>query len=280
MLMCLVGWMSGCWIVCFFGGFWWFFVCLFVCRFFCCLSLCLSAMTSPEEQERPTEHSSTGSEADITIASSYAGEEEEQLTERIPALPLYTWLPQDQSWDADANDNYWDTNFFAAEVHPELQRWQQVPTPFSLDYDHPSVQYGDTRCIGQQTTYYPPASNRDHLPWTDLIQAVLHHKDVFDRNNTIYLIVDNRQPTNVPHWPPFCAEEATDIIWITATDQLDTIPYYWTGPLLLSIARWMFPSCHIALIDNDCVPLALFEMQDLLKLSAHCSKRRLRPTLK
>ena len=29
----------------------------------------------------------------------------------------------------------------------------------------------------------------------------------------------------------------------------------------------MFPSCHIALIDNDCVPLALFEIQDLLKLS-------------
>ena len=238
-----------------------------------------TAMTSLEVQEPPTEHSSTGSEADITIASSYDGDDEEQLTERIPALPLYTWPPRDQEWDADVNDNYWDTNFFAAEVHPELQRWQTVPAPFSLDFNHPSVQYGDTRCIGQQTTYYPPASNRDHLPWTDLIQAVLHHKDVFDRNNTIYLIVDNRQPTNVPHWPPFCAwwtsrrelkgpaEEATDIVWITATDQLDTIPYYWTGPLLLSIARWMFPSCHIALIDNDCVPLALFEMQDLLKLS-------------
>ena len=236
-------------------------------------------MTSHDEQERPTEHSSTGSEADITIASSYDDNEEEQLTERIPALPLYTWLPHDQEWDADVNDNYWDTNFFTAEVHPELQRWQTVPAPFALDFNHPSEQYGDTRCIGQQTTYYPPANNRDHLPWTDLIQAVLHHKDVFDRNNTIYLIVDNRQPTDVPHWPPFCAwwtsrrelkgpaEEATDIVWITASDQLDTIPYYWTGPLLLSIARWMFPSCHIALIDNDCVPLALFEIQELLKLS-------------
>ena len=238
-----------------------------------------AAMASLEEQVWPIEHSNTGSDADITIASSHASEEEEQLTERIPSLPRYTWLPQAQSWDANGNDNYWDTDFFAAEVHPELQRWQHVPTPFSLDCNHPSVQYGDTRCIGQQTTYYPPASNRDHLPWTDLIQAVLHHKDVFDRNNTIYLIVDNRQPTDVPHWPPFCAwwtsrrelkgpaEEATDIVWITATDLLDTIPYYWTGPLLLSIARWMFPSCHIALIDNDCVPLALFEMQDLLNFS-------------
>ena len=48
-----------------------------------------TAMTSLEVQERPTEHSSTGSEADITIASSYDGDE---LTERIPALPWYTWL--------------------------------------------------------------------------------------------------------------------------------------------------------------------------------------------
>ena len=232
-----------------------------------------TAMTPLEE------HSNTGSDADITIASSRASEEEEQLTEQIPSLPRYTWLPQDQSWNADGNDNYWDTNFFKAEVHPELQRWHHVPTPFSLDCNHPAVQYGDTRCIGQQTTYYPPANDRDHLPWTDLIQAVLQYKDVFDRNNSIYLIVDNRQPTNVPHWPPFCAwwtsrrelkgpaEEATDVVWITATDQLDTIPYYWTGPLLLSISRWMFPSCHIALIDNDCVPLALFEIQDLLNLS-------------
>ena len=62
-----------------------------------------TAMTSLEVQERPTEHSSTGSEADITIASSYDGDEEEQLTERIPALPLYTWLPRDQEWDADVN---------------------------------------------------------------------------------------------------------------------------------------------------------------------------------
>ena len=231
-------------------------------------------MTSPEEQERPTEHSSTGSEADITIASSHAGEEEEQLTERIPALPSYTWLPQNQSWDADASDNHWATNFFAAEVHPELQyndgnrslrHFRLTMTTLRCNMEIPGA-------LANKPLTTPPASNRDHLPWTDLIQAVL-------RNNTIYLIVDNRQRTNILHWPPFCAwwtsrrelkgpaEEATDIIWITATDQLDTIPYYWTGPLLLSIARWM-PSCHIALIDNDyCVPLALFEMQDLLKLS-------------
>ena len=36
---------------------------------------------------------------------------------------------------------------------------------------------------------------------------------------------------------------------------------------MLCIARWLFPSCHIALIDNDCIPLSLFEITDLLKLS-------------
>ena len=229
--------------------------------------------------EHMSEENAASGDEDITIASSDSSAAEEQLNERIEPLPQYTWIPPQHEWDADPANIYQNSNFFDAEIHPELKRWQAVPAPFSLDANHPVVQYGDARSIGHQTTYYPPAANRDQLPWLALLQAVLQHKNTFDCNNTIYLIVDNRQPREVPHWPPFCAwwnsrrelkgpaDEATDIIWITATDQLDSIPYYWTGPLLLCIARWLFPACHIALIDNDCVPLSLFEIADLLKLS-------------
>ena len=231
--------------------------------------------------EQPSEGNAPSREDDVTIASSEGSAIEEQLNERIEPLPQYTWLPPQHEWEADPTNIYQSTNFFDAEIHPELKRWQPVPSPFSLDANHPLVQYGDTRFIGHQTTSYPPATTRDQLPWPDLIQAVLQHKNTFDCNNTIYLRVDNRQPGEVPHWPPFCswwtsrrelkglAEEATDIVWITATEQLDTVPYpyYWTGPLLLCIARWLFPACHLALIDNDCVPLALFEVIDLIKLS-------------
>ena len=226
--------------------------------------------------EHMSEENAASGDEDITIASSDSSAAEEQLNERIEPLPQYTWIPPQHEWDADLANIYQSSNFFDAEIHPGLKRWQAVPAPFSLDANHPVAQYGDARSIGHQTTYYPPAANRDQLPWLALLQAVLQHKNTFDCNNTIYLIVDNRQPREVPHWPPFCAwwnsrrelkgpaDEATDIIWITATDQLDSIPYYWTGPLLLCI---LFPACHIALIDNDCVPLSLFEIADLLKLS-------------
>ena len=229
--------------------------------------------------EPMSEENAACEEEDITIASSDSPVAEEQLNERIEPLPQYTWIPPQQEWNADFAKIYQSSNFFDAEIHPELKRWQAVPAPFSLDANHPLVQYGDARSIGHQTTYYPPAANREQLPWLALLQAVLPHKNTFDCNNTIYLIVDNRLPRDVPHWPPFCAwwnsrrelkgpaDEATDIIWMTVTDQLDSIPYYWTGPLLLCIARWLFPACHIALIDNDCVPLSLFEIADLLKLS-------------
>ena len=232
-----------------------------------------------ETDEQLSVDNEASMEEDVTIASSESSAAEEQLNERIEPVPQYKWLPPQHESDADPANIYQSTNFFDAEIHPELKRWQPVPAPFSLDANHPAVQYGDTRFVGHQTTFYPPADNRDQLPWPALIQAVLQHKNTFDCNNTIYLIVDNRHPRDVPHWPPFCswwisrrelkgpADEATDIEWITATDQLDTIPYYWTGPLLLCIARWLFPSCHIALIDNDCVPLSLFEVTDLIKLS-------------
>ena len=100
-------------------------------------------------------------------------------------------------------------------------------------------------------------------------------------NHMIYLIVDNRMPADVPHWPAFAAwwasrrclvgpqEEATDMLWVCAdaTTGLHKIPYYWAGVFVLEAARFLYPAQHFALIDNDCVPATLFEVQDLLQLA-------------
>ena len=100
-------------------------------------------------------------------------------------------------------------------------------------------------------------------------------------NQLIYLIVDNRMPADVPHWPAFAAwwashrclvgpqEEATDILWVCAdaTTGLHKVPYYWAGVFVLEAARFLYPAQHFALIDNDCVPVTLFEVQDLLQLA-------------
>ena len=93
----------------------------------------------------------------------------------------------------------------------------------------------------------------------------------------IYLIDDSRPPHQVPHWPAFSTwwssrrnlvgpyQEKTDTVYITVDVAcgMAGIPFYWIGPFVLWVARWLFPLPYICLIDNDCAPVALFEMQEL-----------------
>ena len=94
-------------------------------------------------------------------------------------------------------------------------------------------------------------------------------------------MVDNRKPESVAHWPAFAAwwasrrrlvgpqEEETEVPWICAdnTTGPGRAPYYWAGVFVLEAARFLFPRQHFALIDNDCVPVTLFEAQDLVELA-------------
>ena len=61
----------------------------------------------------------------------------------------------------------------------------------------------------------------------------------------------------------------TDVLWVCADDTtgLHKVPYYWAGVFVLEAARFLYPKQHFALIDNDCVPVTLFEVQDLLELA-------------
>ena len=97
----------------------------------------------------------------------------------------------------------------------------------------------------------------------------------------VYLIVDNRGPEEVEHWLAFAQwwssrrtlvgpqQEKTDILWIQANhvNGLHVVPYYWAGVFALEAARFLFPKVHFGLIDNDCVPVTLFEVQDLVALA-------------
>ena len=88
-------------------------------------------------------------------------------------------------------------------------------------------------------------------------------------------------PEDVPYWPAFAAwwasrrslvgpqEEITEVLWVRADAAagLHKIPYYWAGVFVLEAARFLYPAQHFALIDNDCVPVTLFEVQDLLQLA-------------
>ena len=172
-----------------------------------------------------------------------------------------------------------------AEASAALTMPDCLSSPFGLDSARPALVLSDVRA-------QPPKQDRGYatqqkdadgdLPdMTAVIHMLMLHRELIVRSHMIYLIVDNRSPAEVPHWPAFAAwwascrclvgpqEETTEVLWVCAdaTTGLHKIPYYWAGVFVLEAARFLYPAQHFALIDNDCVPVTLFEVQDLLQLA-------------
>ena len=129
---------------------------------------------------------------------------------------------------------------------------------------------------------YPATQRQGHGPDTAAIVAcLLMHRELIESCGMIYLIVDNRAPEEVEHWAAFAQwwaarrtlvgpqQERTDVLWVQAThaNGLRAVPYYWAGVFVLEAARFLFPKVHFGLVDNDCVPVTLFEVQDLMALA-------------
>ena len=169
------------------------------------------------------------------------------------------------------------------DVHAAMAMKDTLSSPFGLDSACPTLGLSDVRAQPpKKDDGYPTLESEGDLPdTTAIIRTLMSHRDLITNNQMIYLIVDNRMPTDVPHWPAFAAwwasrrclvgpqEEATDILWVCAdaTTGLHKVPYYWAGVFVLEAARFLYPAQHFALIDNDCVPVTLFEVQDLLQLA-------------
>ena len=149
-----------------------------------------------------------------------------------------------------------------------------LSSPFGLDSARPTLGLSDVRAQpSKKDEGYAALETEGDLPdTTAIIQTLMLHRDLIMNNQMIYLIVDNRMPADVPHWPAFAAwwasrrclvgpqEEATDILWVCAdaTTGLHKVPYYWAGVFVLEAARFLYPAQHFALIDNDCVPVTPF----------------------
>ena len=169
------------------------------------------------------------------------------------------------------------------EAYAAMAMKDTLSSPFGLDSACPTLGLSDVRTQPpKKDEGYPTLETEGDLPdTTAIIRTLMSHRDLIMNNQMIYLIVDNRMPADVPHWPAFAAwwasrrclvgpqEETTDILWVCAdaTTGLHKVPYYWAGVFVLEVARFLYPAQHFALIDNDCVPVTLFEVQDLLQLA-------------
>lgn len=159
----------------------------------------------------------------------------------------------------------------------------EVQSSLGLDSGLGPCQIADVRSQPiDQDPGYPAAERHGRGPATSAIVAsLLCHKELIEACNMVYLIVDNRAPEEVVHWPAFAQwwssrqaligphHERTDVVWIQASQSTGRrdVPFYWAGVFVLEVARFLFPTVHLGLVDNDCVPVTLFEVNDLVALA-------------
>ena len=129
-----------------------------------------------------------------------------------------------------------------AEAYAALAMPDCPSSPFGLDSARPTLVLSDVRAQPpKQDEGYDTQEAEGDLPdMTAIIHTLMLHRELIMNNHMIYLIVDNRPPAEVPHWPAFAAwwasrrclvgpqEEATEVLWVCAdaTTGLHKIPYY------------------------------------------------------
>ena len=121
--------------------------------------------------------------------------------------------------------------------------------------------------------------------WHSLYRWVVSQAAEFLAFQTVDLITDNRDlladgVANTPglgHWPMVAAwwkeriqyvgpyDEHTTVVFvpISADTGLDKVHPTWAGTYILDACVSLFPAINFALIDSDCVPVTLFEVQEL-----------------
>ena len=137
----------------------------------------------------------------------------------------------------------------------------------------------------------PPYETRAQfgsVEWVLLFSHLISLRDQVLICDTVYLIVDDRDMSDleatkmsIPHWPPAAAWwasrvplagpycERTEVICIHIGEDtgLSNVHPTWAGTFVLAGMVALYPNIHFALIDNDCLPLTLFEIAELWNMA-------------
>ena len=123
-----------------------------------------------------------------------------------------------------------------------------------------------------------------HILFKYLLKSCQHVKHY----DTIYLLVDTRDLTQVKdvepslaHWPAVAAwwssrlqhvgpgDEQVDLVFVRAAKEtgLQLVHPTWAGTFVLAALAFLFPDTHFVLLDSDCIPVSLFEIDELWALT-------------
>ena len=136
-----------------------------------------------------------------------------------------------------------------------------------------------------------------HPHWELVFEHVLWQCGYLAEFHTVYVMVDNRdlanhqrQDSSLPHWPAAARwwhsrlkligphKEKTELLLfpISASTGLHHVHPTWAGTFVLAALVAMFPGINFVLLDSDCLPVTLFEVEDLwteaylARFPAHC----------
>ena len=124
--------------------------------------------------------------------------------------------------------------------------------------------------------------------WHILFKYLLKNCQHVKHYDTIYLLVDTRDLTQVidveptlAHWPAVAAwwssrlqhvgpgDEQVDLVFVRAAKGtgLQLVHPTWAGTFVLAAMVFLFPDTHFVLLDSDCIPVSLFEIDELWALT-------------
>ena len=136
-----------------------------------------------------------------------------------------------------------------------------------------------------------------HPHWELIFEHILRQCGYLVEFHTVYVMVDNRdlanhkrQDSSLPHWPAAARwrhsrlkligphKEKTELLLfpISESTGLHHVHPTWAGTFVLAALVAMFPAINFVLLDSDCLPVTLFEVEDLwteaylARFPAHC----------
>ena len=122
-----------------------------------------------------------------------------------------------------------------------------------------------------------------------LFKYLLQHCQHIQHYDAVYILVDTRDLTKVDteeptlaHWPAVAAwwssrlryvgpgDEQVDLVFVRAHKDtgLNLVHPTWAGTFVLAALVFLFPKTHFILLDSDCVPVTLFEIDELWALTS------------
>ena len=187
--------------------------------------------------------------------------------------------------------------FIDSLLEPKEQWGNNYSAPFGLDknlddrhwrlQDH-AAKMAATSIPGYEYSMAGDFPQWAHVDYKALLRWILDRRDNIEKADTIYLQLDNRKLNGVDGvfpCPSFFAaytpwiharcsmvgplgeKTASFFLPISIETGLSHVHYTWAGPLALEVLVFLFPAINWILIDTDCVPTSLFEVDELVKIS-------------